>query len=369
MLIGIPAEIKDREHRVAMTPAGVAELVGDGHRVLVEQNAGHGSGFSDAAYSHAGATIVAAAADVWAAEMVLKVKEPQAGEYAYLRPDLTLFTYLHLAADVALTDALCAAGTLAIAYETVEERDGSLPLLTPMSDIAGRMATQVGAHYLEASHGGRGILLGGVPGVRPAHVVVIGGGIVGTAAARIALGMGAHVTVFDVDRNRMAYLNEVLHGHLTTLSSNQHAIAEATATADLLIGAVLVKGARAPKLVSEAMIATMRPGSVVVDVAIDQGGCIATARPTSHSAPTYTVHDVLHYCVTNMPGAVPITSTHALSNATLPYVRRLAHATPLAAVRDSAPLAQGVNVYQGHLTYASVAEAFEREYVPLTSLL
>jgi alanine dehydrogenase len=368
MIIGVPKEIKDLENRVAVTPGGVSELVKDGHRVLVEAGAGVGSSFADDDYKAVGATIVSGAADAWSAELVVKVKEPLPGEFDYLRPDLVLFTYLHLAAVEPLTRELMKRRTTGIAYETVELANGALPLLAPMSDVAGRMATQVGAHYLEKTNGGRGMLLGGVPGVQPASVVIIGGGVVGKSAAKIALGMGAHVTVLDKDLNRLGYLNDVFPGHLMTLSSNTLAIAEAVRGADLLIGAVLVKGALAPRLVTREMIGTMAPGSVVVDVAVDQGGCIETSRPTTHSDPVYVVDDVLHYCVANMPGAVPITSTHALSNATLPYVLKLAHQGASAAVRADPELAKGVNTCQGRITYAAVAEAFGLEYTALSEV-
>jgi alanine dehydrogenase len=369
MIIGVPKEIKDRENRVAITPGGVSDLVEAGHRVLVETDAGLGSSFSDAQYQAAGATIVPTAADAWGAALVVKVKEPLPAEYDYLRPDLVLFTYLHLAAAGGLTHELTQRGPMGIAYETVELENGGLPLLLPMSDVAGRMATQIGAHYLEKTQGGTGKLLGGVPGVPPAEVVIIGGGVVGKSAAKIALGMGAHVTVIDKDLSRLQYLNDVLPGHLMTLSSNALTIAEAVQAADLLIGAVLVKGAIAPKLVTRAMISTMRAGSVVVDVAVDQGGCIETSRPTTHSEPTYVVDDVIHYCVANMPGAVPHTSTQALSNATMPYIMRLAQQGAEAAVQADPALARGVNTYQGKITYEAVAHAFGLEYTPLDTLL
>ncbi len=368
MIIGVPKEIKDREYRVAMTPGGVKELVDAGHRVLVQSGAGEGSGFVDAQYQDAGASLVSTAADAWDAPLVVKVKEPLPEEFGFLRADLTLFTFLHLAAAEELTHELRRRGTLGIAYETVELPDGSLPLLVPMSDVAGRMATQIGAHYLERTNGGEGKLLGGIPGVAPARVVIIGGGVVGTSAAKIALGMGAHVNVIDKDINRLRYLNEVLPGHLTTLSSNTLTIAQAVEQADLLIGAVLVKGAAAPRLVTRAMVGSMQRGSVVVDVAVDQGGCIETSRPTTHSDPTYLVDGVLHYCVANMPGAVPHTSTHALSNATLPYILKLARLGAPDAIRSDRALAKGVNTWQGRVTYAAVAETFGLEYTPLEQL-
>jgi alanine dehydrogenase len=369
MLVGVPREIKDNENRVSLTPAGVVELAHHGHQVVVERGAGAGSFFTDDEYAVAGAELVTTHEEVFArAALILKVKEPVPSEYALLRDGQLLFTYLHLAADERLTRALMAQGVTAIAYETVEVAR-TLPLLMPMSEVAGRMAVQVGAHYLEKTYGGRGLLLGGVPGVRPSHVVIIGGGIVGTNAAQMALGAGAMVTIFEKSADRMRYLSEILHGNLATVMSNRHSVGEAVAEADLLIGAVLIPGAKAPKLVSEAMIRTMRPGAVVVDVAIDQGGCIETARPTSHSDPIYEIDGVIHYCVTNMPGAVPRTSTYALSNVTLPYALTLADQGFLDAVRHDAGLAKGVNVYAGQITYGAVAEAFGLPYTPLAELL
>ncbi|NOZ73206.1 MAG: alanine dehydrogenase [Chloroflexi bacterium] len=369
MIIGVPKEIKDNEFRVAMIPGGVKQLINRGHTVLVESGAGDGSGFLNRAFQEVGATIVPTAADAWAADLVVKVKEPQPSEYDFLRPDLTLFTYLHLAAAETLTHAMMNSGVTGIAYETVELANGHLPLLTPMSEVAGRMAVQVGAYYLEKMNGGRGKLLGGVPGVRPCNVVIIGGGVVGANAAQIALGMGAHVFIIDLNLDRLRYLDEVYGGRLTTLSSNPVTIAEAVKRADLLIGAVLVKGAKAPKLVTREMVGTMKPGSVLVDVAVDQGGCIETSHPTTHSHPTFEVDGVVHYCVSNMPGAVPRTSTYALCNSTLPYVVRLADHGVVAAIRADATLAKGVNTYQGHITYPAVAEAFGLEYTPLSDLL
>ena len=369
MIVGVPKEIKDNEYRVAMTPGGARQLVEAGHRVLVERGAGDGSGFADEQYRAAGAEIVPTGADAWAAQMVVKVKEPQPVEYDFLRPDLTLFTYLHLAANEELTREMLARGITGIAYETVELPNGQLPLLTPMSEVAGRMAIQVGAYYMEKMNGGRGKLLGGVPGVRPADVVIIGAGVVGTNAAHVALGMGAHVIIIDKNLDRLRYLDQVMDGRLTTLSSNPLNIAEAVRRADLLIGAVLIKGAKAPKLVTREMIRTMKPGSVVVDVAVDQGGCVETSHPTTHSDPVFVVDGVIHYCVANMPGAVPRTSTYALSNATLPYVVELANRGMEAAVHADRALARGVNTYRGRLTYPSVAEAFDIEYTPLETLL
>lgn len=369
MIIGVPKEVKDSEYRVAMTPGGVKHLVDHGHTVLVQSTAGDGSGFSDADFAYVGATIVLTAADAWSADLVVKVKEPQASEYGFLRPDLTLFTYLHLAAAETLTRIMQESKVMGIAYETVELDNGQLPLLTPMSEVAGRMSVQVGAYYLERMNGGRGKLLGGVPGVRPCDVVIIGGGMVGSNAAQIALGMGASVVIIDLNNERLRYLDEVYHGRLTTLSSNPLTIAEAVKRADLLIGAVLVKGAKAPRLVTRKMIGSMKPGSVVVDVAVDQGGCIETSHPTTHSNPTFEVDGVVHYCVSNMPGAVPRTSTYALSNSTLPYILRLANHGVMASVRADGALAKGVNTCQGHITYVAVAEAFDLDYTPLADLL
>jgi alanine dehydrogenase len=369
MLIGIPKEIKDNENRVSTTPAGVAEYVARGHDVLVETVAGAGSGFLDDEYRNVGATIVESAAEVWArANMIVKVKEPIPSEYDSMRDGQILYTYLHLAAEEHLTHALVNRGVTAVAYETVELADGSLPLLSPMSEVAGRMATQVGAHYLAKYLGGRGKLLGGVPGVPPADVVIIGGGIVGTNAAQMALGMGANVTIMDISVDRLRYLEHVLHGRLTTLMSNRLAIAEAVKECDLLIGGVLIPGAKAPRLVSAEMVSTMRDGAVIVDVAIDQGGCIETARPTSHSDPVYKVGHVTHYCVTNMPGAMPRTSTLALSNVTLPYGLMLAD-RGVEALRTHPALQLGLNTYKGKITYQAVAEAFGLDYTPAVELL
>ena len=367
MLVGVPKEVKDHEYRVAMTPAGVQQLIEYGHDVLIQQSAGEGSRFIDEQYEAVGAKIVPTAADAWSAEMVVKVKEPVASEYEYLRSDLLLFTYLHLAAEEALTRRMVESGVTGIAYETVEARDGSLPLLTPMSEVAGRMAVQVGAHFLERPHFGRGMLLGGVAGVPGANVVIIGGGVVGTNAAQIALGMDANVIILDTNLDRLRYLEHVLDGRLTTVASNSYNIAEAVSTADLVIGGVLITGARAPKLVTREMISTMRDGSVVADVAVDQGGCVETIRVTTHSNPTYIVDGVVHYGVANMPGAVPRTSTFALSNATLPYVLRLAGKGAEAAMAADPGLAKGLNIYGGQVTYEAVAEAFDMAYSPYSS--
>jgi alanine dehydrogenase len=365
MTVGIPREIKDQEYRVSMTPGGVRQLVEAGHRVVVETSAGEGSGFSDSDYRNAGALIVPSASDAWGAELVVKVKEPLPGEYGFLRPDLVLFTYLHLAAERELTLELLKRGVTGIAYETVELADGQLPLLKPMSEVAGRLAVQTGAFYLEKLHGGSGKLLGGVAGVEPARVTIIGGGIVGASAARIALGMGAEVTVLDMNIDKLRHLEEVLHERLITRSADPLAVEEAVAEADLLVGAVLVKGARTPRVVTRRMVARMAKGSVVIDVSVDQGGCIETIRPTKHSDPIYFVDGILHYGVTNMPGAVPRTSTAALSNATLPYVVKLASLGIPGALASNPDLARGVNVHRGNVTYRAVAEAFGIEYRPL----
>jgi len=359
MIIGIPKEIKDNEFRTSLPPGGARELARNGHTVLIERGAGAGSGFTDAEYEAAGAQVLEAAAEVWGrAQMVLKVKEPLPSEYPLLRPDLILFTYLHLAASETLTRAMMASGVTGIAYETVEDADGHLPLLQPMSEVAGRMATQIAAHYLQRPEGGRGILMGGVPGTRPAHVAVIGAGTVGTNATQIALGMGAQVTLLDVNTERLRYLDEVMHSRLITLHSNEANIREALMTADAVIGAVLVTGARAPRLVTRDMLSLMPPNSVIVDVAVDQGGCVETTHATTHSDPTYLVDGVLHYGVSNMPGAVPRTSSFALSNATLRYALRLANLGIGEAFARDPGLAKGLNIHGGRVTYAAVAEAF-----------
>ena len=370
MLVGVPTEIKDHEFRVALTPANAHEYVVRGSQVLVQSGAGAGSGFSDEEYVAAGAQIAPDAHTVFAAaDMILKVKEPVSSEYDLLRPGQILFTYLHLAADLPLTQALMRNDVVAVAYETVQLPSGVLPLLTPMSEVAGRMSVQVGAHHLEKAHGGRGLLLGGIPGVPPANVVIVGGGVVGTNAAEIALGMGANVTIIDLSLDRLRYLDSVLHGRLHTLASNRENIAHAVRDADLVIGAVLLPGARAPKLVTEPMVASMKTASVIVDVAIDQGGCIETAHPTTHSDPIYLKHGVVHYCVTNMPGAVPRTSTIGLGNATLPFGLQLAELGLPAAAISNASLAKGVNVFNGKLTQAGVAEAFGLPYTPLAEAI
>jgi alanine dehydrogenase len=365
MLIGIPKEIKKDENRVALPPNGVRELVRYGHSVYVETGAGSGSGFTDEEYQQAGALILHSAEEVWTrAQMVVKVKEPQASEFPYLRPDLILFTYLHLAADQALTQALLSSGVIGVAYETVVDAHGKLPLLEPMSEVAGRMAAQVAAHYLEKRQGGRGVLMGGVPGVTPAQAVVLGGGTVGTNAAKIMLGMGANVTILDVNLERLRALEDILSGRLTTLHSNAGNIARVIQTADVVIGGVLIVGARAPKLITRDMLATMPSASVIVDVAVDQGGCVETTRPTTHSDPTYFVDGVLHYGVANMPGAVPRTSSLALSNATLRYILKIANLGLVEALLSDEGFALGLNTAHGELTCQGVAEAFAMSYVP-----
>ena len=369
MRIGVAREVKTDEYRVALTPAGARELVQRGHEVFVETGAGDGSSMADAEYERAGATI-ASVDDVWLnAELLLKVKEPIASEYERLREGLVLFTYLHIAADEPLTRALVDSGIKAVAYETVETDDRRLPLLAPMSEIAGRLAAQAGAYFLEKPLGGRGLLLGGVPGVQPGRVLVLGGGVVGYNAAVIAIGLGAQVTILDKSIDRMRYLDEILSGRVSTVMSSTLQIESMIGDADLVIGAVLVPGARAPKLVTREMLGGMKKGAVIVDVAIDQGGCVETAHPTTHSDPVYEVDGILHYCVANMPGGVPITSTKALTNATLPYVEAIAeHGLADAVARDKA-LAKGVNVLEGRITYEPVAEAHDLDYTPLGELL
>jgi len=370
MIIGVPREIKDHESRVGVIPAGVKALTEAGHKVLVETNAGAKSGFPDSEYQDAGAEIVGDAGNVWGkSEIVVKVKEPIESEYVYFREGLVLFTYLHLAPVPELTQKLLDAKVIGIAYETVRDRSNTLPLLTPMSEVAGRMSVQVGAAYLEQEKGGRGILLGGVPGVPPAHVTVIGGGVVGTNAARIALGFGAKVTLVDLNLNRLREIDDIFNGRVYTLASNSYNIASATREADLVIGGVLIPGATAPKIVTKEMVSRMKKGAVIVDVAIDQGGCVETAKPTSHSNPSYTVDGVVHYCVTNMPGAVPHTSTLGLTNATFPYLQRLASLGPKEALKRDAGLAEGLNTWLGKLTYRGVAESQQREWTPVATVL
>ncbi|MFS0836216.1 alanine dehydrogenase [Paenibacillus sp. 1P03SA] len=370
MRIGVPKEIKNNENRVAVTPSGVVAFVKAGHEVLIEKNAGIGSGFTNEEYLTAGASLLDQAADVWAgADMIMKVKEPLASEYDYFREGLILFTYLHLAAEPELAKALTAKGVTAIAYETVEV-NRTLPLLTPMSEVAGRMSAQIGAQFLEKPHGGKGILLAGVPGVQRGKVTVIGGGVVGTNAAKLAVGLGADVTIIDLSPERLRQLDDLFGNQVNTLMSNPLNIAEAVAASDLVIGAVLIPGAKAPKLVSEAMIASMKPGSVVVDVAVDQGGIIETVdKITTHDNPTYVKHGVVHYAVANMPGAVPRTSTLALTNVTLPYALQIAGKGVHQAVKDNAALQLGVNVAGGSVTYEAVARDLGYEYVPVGKAL
>jgi alanine dehydrogenase len=369
VLIGVPKEIKTREYRVGMTPAGARTLVAAGHSVLVETGAGAGSGIADEAYTRAGATVVDGAEKAWAAEMVVKVKEPLPAEYAYFREGLVLYTYLHLAAAPELTRELARRKVVGIAYETIQHDDGSLPLLRPMSEVAGRMAVQVGASCLEKERGGKGVLLGGVPGTRRGRVVILGGGVVGRNAATIAVGMGAQVTVLDVRSETMSYLEDVFGGAIETLYSNAENIETAVQRADLVIGAVLIPGAKAPQLVTEELIGKMEKGSVVVDVAVDQGGCIATCRPTTHDRPTYEVHGVVHYCVANMPGAVSHTSTWALTNVTMTYALALAQKGVVAAAKADRAVMLGINTYGGHVTYGPVAAAHKLEYVPVERAL
>ena len=369
MIIGVPKEIKTREYRVGMTPAGVKSLVTRGHRVLVERSAGEGAGIQDADYVTAGATMVATAKEAWGADMVVKVKEPLPAEYGFFRENLVLYTYLHLAPEPELTRELALKKVAAVAYETIENADGTLPLLRPMSEVAGRMAVQVGATYLEKEHGGKGVLLGGVPGTRRGRVVILGGGVVGRNAATIAIGMGAQVTVLDVRAETMAYLEDVFGGAVETLYSNPLNIETAVRRADLVVGGVLVTGARAPKLVTREMIATMEPGSVVVDVAVDQGGCIETCKPTTHDNPTYEVDGVVHYCVANMPGAVPQTSTWALTNTTLAYAVKIADLGLVAAAKSDKALMKGINVYGGKVTYEQVAQAHKLDFQPVEKAL
>lgn len=371
MIIGVPKEIKNNENRVALTPAGVVSFCKAGHQVVIENNAGVGSGISDEEYITAGAKILATPVEVFAsAEMIMKVKEPLPSEYELFKDGQLLFTYLHLAPEPALTAALLKKNVVGIAYETVQPADASLPLLIPMSEVAGRMSIQIGAQFLEKPHGGRGILLGGVPGVTPAKVTIVGGGIVGINAAKMAMGMGADVTILDVSNARLRYLDDIFGTRIKTLMSNSYNIAQAVAEADLLVGAVLIPGAKAPKLVTEEMVKTMKRGSVIVDVAIDQGGSVETIdHVTTHAEPTYEKFGVIHYSVANMPGAVARTSTFALTNATLPYALKLANLGYAEAIRTDLAVARGVNVIHGKLTYKAVAEALNQEYTPLGEVI
>jgi len=368
MIVGVPTEVKTREYRVGMIPAGVRTLCGRGHQVLVQAGAGLGSGISDETFRAAGAELVAGADEVWKrAEMIFKVKEPLPEEYPRMREGQILYTYLHLAAVPVLAQEMMKRGVTGVAYETIELPDGRLPLLQPMSAVAGRMAVQVAATYLEKEHGGKGILLGGVPGVRRGRVAIIGGGVVGMNAARMAIGLGALVTVLDINPDTLAYIDDIYQGRCNTLYSDPLSIEDTVSRADVIIGAVLVAGAKAPRLVTEAMIKRMEPGSVIVDVAVDQGGCIETCHPTTHDDPTYTVHGVIHYCVANMPGAVAQTSTFALNNATLPYGLKIADLGLAKAAAQNLAIARGVNTFRGQITHQAVAHAVGVDYVPFVS--
>ena len=369
MIIGVPKEIKNNENRVAVTPGGVQEFVKHGHTVYVQHTAGNGSGFSDEQYKQAGAHILNTIEEVYGiAEMIVKVKEPIESEYALIRENQLLFTYFHFASYEPLTHAMIKSGAICLAYETVEV-NRTLPLLIPMSEVAGRMSIQEGAKYLEKPMGGLGILLGGVPGVKPANVIVLGGGIVGTQAAKMAAGMGADVTIIDVNLNRLRQLDDIMPANVKTQYSSEYNIREAIKTADLVIGGVLIPGAKAPKLITKDMLSTMKPGAVIVDVAIDQGGCFETSKPTTHAEPTYVVDGVVHYCVANMPGAVPYTSTLALTNATLPYAIQLANKGWQQACKDNADLRLGLNVVNGKIVYEGVSQAFNLEYTPVSEVL
>ena len=369
MIVGLPKEVKDNENRVGLTPAGVQALTSKGHTVLVQKSAGEGSGITDNEYVGAGGQIVDTAEEAWGADMVVKVKEPIPSEYKFLRENLLLFTYLHLAPAVELTKALLDSGTTGVAYETVTDNKGLLPLLTPMSEVAGRMAVQVGAYYLEKINGGRGVLLGGVPGVAPARVTIIGGGVVGTNSCKMAVGLGAAVTMIDRDMDRLRYLDDIFGSRIRTLASNPYTIGESVAESDLVIGGVLVHGAAAPKLVTRDMLKTMPPASVIVDVAVDQGGCIETTKVTTHSNPTYFVDGVLHYGVANMPGAVPRTSTFALTNVTMPFAVKLANLGVVEAIKRDPHLKNGVNTYKGKCVYEAVALDQGLDYTPIDSLI
>ncbi len=370
MIIGLPREIKDKESRVGLTPAGVKTLHDAGHTILIEKDAGEGSGIPDDQYRGAMGQIVDSADEVWQrAEMIVKVKEPVGPEYERMREGQLLFTYLHLAPDPHLTQVMLDRKVTGVAYETITNSEGHLPLLTPMSEVAGRMSVQIGAHYLQKSEGGRGVLMGGVPGVLPAKTVIVGGGVVGVNALKMAVGLGANVHVLDRNLDRLRYLDDIFGAKIRTLASNPYTVQEAIANADLVIGGVLIPGASAPKLVTREMLKTMHKGAVIVDVAVDQGGCIETTRPTTHSDPTYYVEDVLHYCVTNMPGAVPRTSTFALTNATLPYALRLANKGFKGAIANDVHLRNGVNTFNGILTSGAVAESQGLEHTPIENLI
>ncbi len=370
MTIGVPKEIKNNENRVALTPAGTQELVKRGHTVYIQNSAGEGSGFSDAEYTGAGAKLLRDATDIFGmSDMIIKVKEPIEQEYALIRKEQLVFTYFHFASYEPLTKAMVKSGAICLAYETVEREDGSLPLLVPMSEVAGRMAIQEGAKYLEKPLKGRGILLGGVPGVQPARVLILGAGIVGTHAAKIAAGMGADVTVVDVNLHRLRYLDDVMPKNVHTMVSNEYSIREMVKDTDLIVGAVLIPGAKAPRLITRDMLKLMRPGTVLVDVAVDQGGCIETCTPTTHENPTFIIDDVVHYCVANMPGAVPYTSTLALTNATLPYAVRLANYGWKKACTDNADLRNGLNIINGQVVYKAVADAANLPYKEVSEFL
>ncbi|MCB9309959.1 MAG: alanine dehydrogenase [Lewinellaceae bacterium] len=370
MIIGVPKEIKSNENRVALTPAGTLEFSKRGHKVYVQHTAGDGSGFSDSDYVDAGAQILPTIEDVYAAaEMIIKVKEPIESEYKLIKPNQLLFTYFHFASYEPLTKAMISSDSICLAYETVESADRSLPLLIPMSEVAGRMAIQQGAKYLEKPQHGRGVLLGGVPGVPPAKVLVLGGGIVGTQAAKMAAGLGAQVTILDVNLKRLRYLSDVMPANVTTMYSNELTIRRLVKNHDLIVGAVLIPGAKAPNLITREMLKDMRPGTVIVDVAVDQGGCIETCRPTTHDNPTYIIDDVVHYCVANMPGAVPYTSTIALTNATLPYAIQLAEKGWQKACRENAELKLGLNIVHGKIVYKGVADAFNLPYQDVSTIL
>lgn len=370
MNIGVPKEIKIKENRVGLLPVGVAELIKNGHKVIIENNAGEGSGFSNEAYIAAGGQIVSTAKDVYSkSDLIVKVKEPIKQEYELIHSNQIIFTYFHFAADRNLTEAMIKSDCIAIAYETVQRSDKKLPLLDPMSEVAGRMAAQQGAKYLEKTFGGRGVLMSGVPGTEPATVVIIGGGVVGTNAAKIAAGLGAKVIIMDNDLYRLRYLDDIMPKNVTTLMSNSYNIAEAIRNADVVIGAVLIPGAKAPKLITKSMLKTMRQGAVIVDVAVDQGGCVETTRPTTHEDPIFTVDGIIHYCVANMPGAVPVTSTVALTNATMPYTIQLANLGWKNAVKKNRELLLGCNIVNGKIVYKGVADAFDLMYHPVESII
>jgi len=370
MIIGVPKEIKNNENRVALTPAGAKELIKRGHEVYIQSTAGDGSGFSDEQYTNAGAKMLPTIEETYAiAEMIMKVKEPIASEYDLIKKDQLVFTYFHFASSEPLTHAMIKSESICLAYETVEKEDRSLPLLVPMSEVAGRMAVQEGAKYLEKPMGGRGILLGGVPGVRPAKVLILGGGVVGTNAAKMAAGLGADVTIMDISLPRLRYLDDVMAANVNTFMSNEYNIRELLSSHDLIVGAVLIPGAKAPHLITRDMLSMMRPGTVLVDVAVDQGGCIETCKPTTHEDPTYVVDEILHYCVANMPGAVPYTSTLALTNATLPYAIQLANKGWKKACNDNKELELGLNVVEGKVVYKGVSEAFGLTYTDVADVL